>query len=163
MSDAPTITRTGTVVRYEPDPSRFEPRWCREGIAVADSHGRLVDTFWEGGSEAHVLTAEEVATATHLFDLSDYRELPHAERYLWKNYHPDERQRITSQHGLSARYFVRLGAEPDLGTRVENARLAVREAEEAVKSAQSTLAWRRRELDALTTPAPPAAPRPDGE
>lgn len=138
--------QSGTVVRYD---SERRDGHCREGMAIADDRGVVYDTFWEGGTESHVLTESELATAQPLFHLQDYRELSHTERYTWRDYHPDDRQTITAQHGLRVRYFVRLAAGPHLGTRIQNAREAVREAEAQVESAQSALAWRREELARL--------------
>jgi hypothetical protein len=137
----------GTVVRY--DSERLDG-WCREGMAVADAQGTFVDTYWSVGvGDDHVLTASEAATAQTLFHLAAYRELLDAERHSWHSYHPDDRQVITSQHGLVVRYFVRIGAAPDHGTRVENAREAVLEAAEQVESAQRALTYRREELARL--------------
>lgn len=143
--------RPGTVVHYIPDQSRFEPRWCREGMAIADDRGHLIDTFWISGSEAHVLNAAEIATVEALFHLDDYDELDRwrPDVRLWETYAPEDRQRITSQHGLQQRLFIRKGAQPDLATKIANAERKVAVAEAKVKSAQWDLDWARRELSEL--------------
>lgn len=156
MSDTKTTPRPGTVVRYQ---SERADRWCREGMAIADDRGVLRDTYWDSGNN-HVLTDSEAATAEILFVLAEYRELPQAERLSWDDYHSDDRRWITSQHGLVVRLFVRIGAEPDLGTRIENARGAVREAEKGVDSAKRTLEWRRQELAKLEAIAAERATTP---
>lgn len=138
--------RVGDVVRYTPERA---DRWCREGMAIAKQLPgvvALVDTYWYPSDDVmlrHVLTPAEVATAEHLFNVEDFRELPHAERYVWKEYRPEDRQVITAQHGLTRRLFVRIGSEPDLATRIQNARDDVAEAEEAVRSAESRLEGKR--------------------
>jgi hypothetical protein len=132
----------GDVVTY--DTLDRPNRWCREGLAIADERGGrllLLDTFWCGMTETHVLTEAEKATAVMVFNIGDYDELPDqpgvADR--WRTYHPDDRERITGQHGLTVRYFVRRGSRPDHETRVENAREAVEDAERAVRVAESRL------------------------
>lgn len=136
----------GTVVRYISERTDY---WCREGMAVAGKDGRLVDTYWESTSDAHVLTAAEQATVTVEFCIGDYRELDRHERHTWEDYHSDDRQEITAQHGLRRRLFIRIGAEPDLDTRIENAREAVRLGEGIVARAESNLARRREVLAEL--------------
>jgi hypothetical protein len=158
MAESVCIYRPGTVVRYTPDPSRHDPRWCREGYAIADSDGVLLDTYWQSGGDSHRLLPVELATVEVLFHLDDYDEL---DRYSkgsppqWQTYHPNDRRRITSQHGLQARWFVRKGATPDLSTQIANAEDKVREAEDEVRCAQQRLDWKRQDLAALiATPAP---------
>lgn len=145
------LFRPGTVVRYTPDPSRHDPRWCREGMAVADERGVLLDTFWGTGSEAHRLLPVEIATVELEFHLDDFDELDRwrPNEQLWLTYAPADRQRITHQHRLQQRLFIRKGAQPDLSTQIENAEAKVRKAEEAVKSAERDLGWARKELAAL--------------
>jgi hypothetical protein len=148
------IARQGTVVRYTPAP-RYEgdrqPRWCREGMAIADDRGRLVDTYWGSGGDAHVVTAAEAASVEVLFYLEDFDELdrwrPDVEK--WRTYAPEDRQRVTMQHGLQQRLFIRKGAVPARETMIANARGKVAEAEDEVRSAQSTLRWAQEDLDAL--------------
>jgi hypothetical protein len=148
-----TTFTPGTVVRYK---SERPNNWCREGMALADERGRLVDTYWESTGEEHHLSEVEIATVEVLFNVCDFMELPRHSEYTWPDYHPDDRQVITSQHGLRRRLLVRHGARPDLPTRIENAREAVREAEEAVASAESSLRWRREDLARLIDGQPEA-------
>ena len=148
----------GTVVRYAPDPSRHDPMWCREGLAIAEKRrhdGRVVlaDTYWGSGSETHIVRDDEMASIEVLFHLDDYEELdrwrPDVQR--WKTYAPEDRQRITMQHGLQQRLFIRKGAQPDMPTQIANAEEKVREAERAVESAEWRLEWARKDLAALVT------------
>lgn len=129
----------GVVVSYVPNNT-----WCREGTAIADDRGRLVDTYWTSGND--VLSEAEAASAVPLFNLRDYREVGPSELRAWEGHHPDDRQVITSQHRLRRRLFLRVGAKPDHTTQIENARQAVREGEDAVGSAERTLKMRREYL-----------------
>jgi len=105
----------------------------------------LADTYWT--SENHVLTEEEVASAELLFNLADYDELDRYRRHesaaTWKTYRPEDRETVTSQHGLQTRWFVRKGAEPDLQTQIENACEAYLEAQSKLRSAEADVryAW----------------------
>lgn len=137
---------TGTVVRYTPANGRH----CREGIAIANEHGFLADTFWRTGGNTLVTDAEAPSIEV-LFHLADYDEIDEwrRESARWLTYHPNDRRVITSQHGLQHRWFIRKGAKPDHATQVANAEEAVGEAERNVASAQRTLAWRQEELERL--------------
>ena len=143
----------GRVVRYLPDQSRHDPRWCREGMAISDHMGRFIDTYWVTGSDAHVLNPVELATVEHLFWLDDYSELDtRGGRFKpreWETYAEEDRQHITSQHGLRVRYFIRNGAQPDLPTQIANAEARVERAEEDVRSAQWQLERAREALSEL--------------
>jgi hypothetical protein len=142
----------GTVVEYDPDPSRHAPRWCREGTAIAvrslDRPLIFLDTYWGGGGDQHVLQGNELATIRPLFHLDDYDELAwsHGVRDKWLTYAPEDRQRITSQHGLQSRYFIKKGARPSLVTQIENARKRLEEAEQDARSAANAVTWRQQEL-----------------
>ena len=129
--------KAGDVVRYD---SELPDRWCREETAIVeDRNTRLifVDTYWGSMFDSHILTLSEIDTAEVMFNLSNFREVA---RYApWLDYHPDDRAAITSQHGLQRRRFVRIGAEPDQDTCIENAREAVRDAENKVNAATSDL------------------------
>lgn len=121
-------------------------------MALSDDRGVLVDTYWQSGSEAHVLNAVELTTIEHLFWMDDYRELDRYHRGTpaeWETYAETDRQRVTSQHGLQARYFIRLGAQPDLPTQIENARAALRDAVERQRSAERRVDDAGRRLDDL--------------
>lgn len=141
----------GDVVQYVPDPSRHDPRWCREGTAIAIQQGDdvvLVDTYWHSlGQDAHRLNDVERQTATLRFRLGDYIEhKATASSDAWDHYRPDDRQVITSQHGLSVRRFVRIGAKPDHAVRIEVYKAKVRAAEDDLASAQRRLEWAQRDL-----------------
>ncbi len=127
----------GDVVHYIP-----ENGWCREGTATVDEQGLLRDTYWHSGN--HALSDIEVATAQPSFNLGEFREIGKYE--CWEDYHPDHRREITRQHGLVRLKFVRKGALPDLDTRIENAREAVRQAERGVKDAEWRLDLCRKDL-----------------
>ena len=153
-----TEFKADDVVRYT---SERRDRWCREGTAIAcGDDAILVDTFWGGyGSDSHVLTPDERATAEVLFNIADYDELDrynHGSEGTWRKYAPGDRTVITSQHGLQRRWFVRKGAQPNLPTQIQNAREAVAQAEEKLSSAQWWLDSARRELAELEATAQPA-------
>jgi hypothetical protein len=140
--------RPGDVLSY-----LAERYHCREGTALVRDDGRAVDTFWGSlDSQAHVLTADELSTAERVFNVNNYDALDRysrGSRLTWETYHPDDRGRITSQHGLQEALFIRKGATPDLATQIANARAAVERAEVEVRSAESSLKWRREDLAKL--------------
>jgi hypothetical protein len=111
----------------------------------------LVDTFWGSMSDAHVLTATEAATASLQFNVGDYDELQRRDGYQWKNYAPADRARITSQHGLQERLFIRKGATEDHATKVENAREKLAEAQRDLDSANRAVQWAMNDLARLRT------------
>jgi hypothetical protein len=145
-----TEFKPGDVVRYD-----VADRWCREGTAIAATWKDqvvLLDTYWQS-SDQHRLTDDEVATAELLFNLADFDELPSG-RHLgssgkWMQYSPADRKRITAQHGLVVRYFIRKGAQPDLATQIENARQAVADAYEKLRNAERDVDYARRKLARL--------------
>lgn len=149
----------GDVVRYE---TLDRPnRWCREGTAIAERRNPyrvvLVDTFWSGGTEAHVLTDEETATAELRFNLNDYDEL---DRYsgmsqaTWHKYATKDRAAVTSQHGLRKRWFILKGATEDLATQIVNQREKIAECQSKFQSARNDLRYAEQELERLLTLAP---------
>jgi hypothetical protein len=133
----------------------YIPKWhhCRETTAFVREDGIAVDTFWRHtDSSAAVLSEEEIATAEVRFNVNEFDALDiysHSSRETWLTYHPDDRGRIPSQHGLQEALFVRKGAEPDLETQIANARREVEEALSEVDSAQRRLEWRREDLAKL--------------
>lgn len=141
----------GVVVRYTPDPARHDPRWCREGMAIADERGLLIDTYWGCGQDRHIVRGDELETVEVLFHLDDFDELGPRSKEQWKTYAPDDRQRVTSQHGLQERLFIRKGAEPDIATQIANAEEKVRQAEYDAESAGRHLDWAREDLAKLQT------------
>lgn len=136
----------GDVVEWSP-----QDRHCREGTAIAlETHGgqiKLFDTFWDG-YEDHVLTDAEELTAEVLFNLNDYDEIDRYKResQTWSKYAPEDRQRVTSQHGLQTRWYVRKGASEHWPTQIRNAEDAVAKCVAAVESAERHLRWAREDL-----------------
>lgn len=146
--------RSGDVLWYVPETSH-----CREGTAFVNDRARALDTFWqpEGDGDSHALTDQELATAEVRFNVNDYEPLDRysrSSRGTWETYHPVDRARIPSQHGLQEQLFIRRGASPDIGTQVANARERVAEAESELSLAERRLEWRREELAALEAKEP---------
>lgn len=135
------------VYDYEVDGSRH----CREGVATEERPGVFLDTFWNGG-DRHRLTETEAASMKERFDTDDFDELDRNKfdaEARWMRFAPADRQTITSQHRLQARYFVRRGAAPDLATQIENAKQKVTDAEHEVERSASRLKWAQADLAAL--------------
>lgn len=148
--------RVGDVYDYTPmDANGKTEHHCREGQATVERFSSglfLLDTFWGRGGDRHQLTMAELATAEFSFNEHDYDELDgrgEAQMETWKTYSPDDRGRITSQHGLQSRWLIRKGAKPDLATQIGNARAEVEAAEGNVRSAEFRLKMRRDDLAAL--------------
>lgn len=125
-------------------------RHCREGSAFVTDRG-VFDTYWRpyGDGESHRLTERELQTAEARFNVNDFDALDlysATSRPTWETYHPDDRGRISSQHGLQEALFVRRGAQPDLATQIENAREALAVAESKLRSAEWDVEMRRRDL-----------------
>ena len=155
-------TAAGQVIRYRSDRA---DRWCREGVAISNDAGHFVDTYWMGMGDAHVVTASELATAEHRFWLDDYRELDRYGRGTpdeWAMYAITDRRRVTSQHGLQARYFVRHGAEYDLPTQLENALESLSRAEGDLESAQRRLERAEERVDELRVLVTPPGQQTSG-
>lgn len=154
MSPAEHASREpGDVLRYSPSTGH-----AREGMAFVGESGLARDTFWRtrGDSDSHALTAEELASATLLFNVRDFDALDRhsqASRETWETYHPDDRRKITSQHGLQEELFIRCGAQPHLDTQIENAEARVDKAGREAKAADDALERRRNELTALQAQA----------
>ena len=145
MSDE--ILRPGNVLRYVPRGGTH----ARECTAFVNERGVAVDTYWRahGDGQSHWLRPGEVATASVLFNVGDFDALDYyaaTSRSTWESYHPDDRARITSQHGLQEQLYVRRGAKPCVKTQVENARASVEVAESKVRSAESYLQAMRERL-----------------
>lgn len=136
--------RPGDVVKYEP-----ASNWCRDGYAIAkqerDGSVVLTDTYWTSSSGGDTIDAE-TTPFEFLFNLADYEEKRIGE---WEKYAPADRRYIPKHAGYHTVHLVRKGATPDLSTQIENARERVTEAEDALRMAQHSLDWRRRELAEL--------------
>ncbi|HEY0889339.1 MAG TPA: hypothetical protein VGE38_07000 [Nocardioides sp.] len=146
--------RPSDVITYTSDRAARGERdayWCLEGLAVVDDEGRAFDTFWGSGTERHLLTETERATAKFVFNLAEFDELdrwrPDIEK--WMSYAPDDRGRVTSQHRLEQRLYVRKGAKPAREVMIENARAKVAEAEADAAHAQRMLLLAQEDLAAL--------------
>lgn len=144
--------QVGDVIRYE---SERANRWCREGQAIVrrieDGQPVALDTYWFSSGDQHRLTDAELATAHVEFNLDDVRPV---ERYeVWADFNPADRFMVSHQHGLQSTEYVRIGAEPDVATRIENARIKVEQARDEVKSAKSHLEWAERDLASLQAEA----------
>lgn len=159
---AHTRWRPGDVLRYRP-----ERHHAREGTAFVRDDGRAYDTFWSAdGSDmySHALTAQELDTAEAKFNVDAFDELDRyapGARSKWETYNPDDRARVTMQHGLQEVLFVRRGAAPDMPTQIANAESRVAEAVAEVDAADRRLRWARDELRLLRDAAPAAVPNDD--
>lgn len=153
----PRQFRAGDVISYT---TLTRPnRWCREGTALGEMvNGTLMwrDTFWSYGGQQHVLTDDEVATGTLVFNVHDYEKLDESTSLArsnslrtWEQHHPDDRAVLTSQHGLVISYYLRKGAKPDLDTQIDNAKEALVMAKAEADAAQRAVARRQEELASL--------------
>lgn len=140
--------RPGDVYSYEP----ADGRHCREGMALANTDGVLVDTFWmpSGSGVEHVLTFSEAQGVEFLFNVHEgWQALPRHLEYTWVDYAPEDRQVLTGQHGLRKTLYVRTGATPDLATKIANAEQRVADAKYKAESALRAVTWAEETLAAL--------------
>lgn len=141
-----TVTfRPGDVVRYDVAGSRH----CREGMAIANAGGVLIDTYWSSGNDR--LTPTEVATARLVFNIEEFDEIGKHHFPRFEDFAREDRAVITSQHGLRVRRFLRRGAEPSLLTKIENAEARLVEAVRERDSAQWRVEAAERDLADLTS------------
>lgn len=148
-SQSSTSFKHGDVLSYLP-----ERHHCRETTAFVTERGVALDTYWRptGDGDSHRLTSDELATATVRFNVNDYDALDvysRSSRSTWETYHPDDRERIPSQHGYQEALFIRRGAKPDLSTQIENARSRLQTAESGLRIAESRVEWCKRDLAEL--------------
>lgn len=122
---------SGDVYTYTP-----EQHHCLEGLAVENERGKLIDWFWGGDVIGNQIVSPDVADLEKVANLNDYEPTPRNGRESNKDYAPEDRLTLTSQHGLQRTYYVRKGAIPDLATRIENARWDLAEAESDARVAQ---------------------------
>ena len=136
----------GDVYTYTP-----KQHHCTEGLAIEDERGRLYDWYWGGSRDPMLdkIVSRDAEDLTLIANLGDYELTPRDGRESNREYAPEDRLVITSQHGHQRTYYVRKGAKPDLGTKIENAREALRDAEQAARSAQHGVEWARRQLAQL--------------
>jgi hypothetical protein len=100
-----------------------EDRHCLEGLAIENERGTIVDWFWRGEVVWNQVVRRDAADLTKIANLDDYELVPSNREYA-----REDRLTITAQHGHQRTYYIRKGAKPDLATRIENARAALREA-----------------------------------
>lgn len=136
---------TGDVYTYIPTQHH-----CREGLAIENDRGRLIDWFWGG----HDLSLDNIVdrdadALTFVANLNDYELTPRDGRESNRDYAPADRLVIHSQHGLQLTHYIRKGASPDLSTKIANARIRVAEAESDLRSAESAVKWARKDLEDL--------------
>lgn len=161
--------REGDVLKYTPATD-----WCNEGLAmvhrsvISPTGFVVIDTYWQTGlspdfTDGHRLSDEEMAGAEVLFNVSDYSVLAkgpncYTEKVSeeWHRYAPEDRERVTSQHGLSVVYLVKKGAERShrahanrLKARIEGARRELCSAQNHLKSLEEEL--RAHEASAVQT------------
>lgn len=144
----------GDVISYTPKDGHH----CREGLAIVSQsptvdESRAHDTFWAGFGDRHLLTADELATAELIFNVTNYLELDGNSRHInetkWNTFAVADRQVITSQHGLQKRWFIRKGAEPSWQQQIANARERLDEAICAADSAVRSVGYAHAELSIL--------------
>lgn len=138
--------KVGQFYRYSP-----KTNWCHEGLAEVTKHG-ILDTYWGGSSETSPLNEAERASAVLLFDSADYDELDRynsGSKYRWEQHNPNERQKITEQHGCRTRWFIKKGAVPCIDTKIQNALDRLEEAEVELRSAKYRVESRTEEIARL--------------
>lgn len=129
-----------------------DPHWCREGWAVENERGSLVDTYWslhDTGPDAHRLTDEERATAERVANLDDYNpagavDLPMVGGF--EGFDKADRLVVPSQHGLRLSKFIRKGALPSRDARIAYAERQVHEAFKERDSALRSIERAREDL-----------------
>lgn len=134
----------GDVYRYTP-----EDRHCREGLAIEDDRGQLIDNFWSGDRDPFLMhiVPRDARDLEFKGNLGDYDKLHPFDDI--SDYAREDRLVVTAQHGHRRTYYVRKGAQPDLATKIENAQSAVEVAERKLDSARRQLDWKRSELATL--------------
>lgn len=140
----------------ENDVYRYIPQdpHCREGVAVENDRGVLIDTFWGLGNSVgltHVVGREQYLE--HLGNLNDYDRVDRNAEHPFEDYAPADRLVIPSQHGFQRALFIRKGATPDQATKVRNARQALEDAVAAAESAQRRVERAREALAGLEAAA----------
>jgi hypothetical protein len=122
---------------------------CREGLAIENDRGVLIDNFWSGDHDPFLThpVPHDAAGLELKGNLKDYDKLGKYDDI--NDYAQADRLVVTAQHGLQRTYYVRKGAKPDLTTKIENARRDVEVAGRAVGSAERTLAYAKEKLAEL--------------
>lgn len=150
--------KEGDVYRYLPlDRPGVGRYWCRDGYAIAtERRGEwvLVDTYWGGSGDSHVVDTRFDEEIEFVFNLGDYDQVQH--KAVWEQFHPDDRQSIPEHKGYHTRFYVKKGASTDLATRIANARAAIEDAESKVRTAQFRLDCEQRLLADLMSEEVPS-------
>lgn len=130
---------------------------CHEGLAIEDERGKLIDWFWGGSGDSMLdkRVSREADDLELIANLDDYDLTPRDGRESSREYAPEDRLTITSQHGLQRTHYIRKGAKPDLATKIENAREALREAEYAASSAKFQIEYAQSALAKLEAEVTP--------
>jgi len=140
---------TGDVYTYT-----TEDHHCIEGLAIENDRGELIDWFWGGLVVSHRQHVSRDAEDLKLIaNLNDYDLTARDGRESNKDYAPEDRLMIHSQHMLQRTHYIRKGAKPDLATKIENARQRLEEAESAARSARFSVEWAQKELAELEAAA----------
>lgn len=136
----------GDVYTYTP-----AQRHCAEGLAIEDERGRLYDWFWGSSRDSMLdkVVSRDTADLELIANLNDYELTPLGGRETNRNYAPEDRLVITSQHGLQRTYYIRKGSKPDLATKVANARAYLATTESELRSAQFRVQRAQEELSEL--------------
>lgn len=149
------------VLSYEP----ADGNMCREGTAIViqtlGEQPIAIDTFWASShrdligasswsfwNEAHHLTAAELATAVHQYNLADYR-LPEPTEDLG-SFDDGMTVCVTAQHAHTKLRFVKIGAERSNHAILQRQRILVAQKERSLEVAREDLARELAELDRLT-------------
>ena len=139
----------GDVYTYTP-----EEHHCIEGLAIENERGDLIDWFWGGSAVSHRQhVSRDAEDLTLIANLNDYDLTARDGRESNKDYAPEDRLVIHSQHRLQRTYYVRKGSKPGLATKIENARQRLEEAESAARSARFSVEWAQKELAELEAAA----------
>jgi hypothetical protein len=133
------------VYDYDVDGSRH----CREGIATEEK-GAMFDTFWGYSGDRHRLTNTEISSAVLRFDTEDFEEVKSYVRGApqdWLDRASQDRETISSQHGLQLSYWIRKGSSPDYATKIKNTKAKLDEAYRELRSAENSIKWAIEELE----------------
>lgn len=141
---------TGDVYTYTP-----KQHHCHEGLAIEDERGNLIDWFWGSSRDSMLdkLVGRDAEDLKLIANLGDYDLTPRDGRESNREYAPEDRLVITSQHGLQRTYYIRKGAEPDRATKIANARHRIEKAQSELRAAEFQVEWARKELSVLVANA----------
>lgn len=110
-----------------------------------------------------VLTDAEIASATGVFNMGPdggFEEIDQCHFPPFDEYAEKDRRTITEQHGCRTHRFLRIGAQPDLATKVAKAQQELYEAEQWLQSAQFRLDRARETVAELLAKQATASERP---